>query len=100
MTEWLKRPLPFVVVVLVALHLVFSLAPSLLVIRNDFVNYYVTARARFEGRSLDRAYERDWLETERARSGIPTLGFFIPNPPANAVPVSYTHLTLPTIYSV
>ena len=77
--------LRFGAVALLALHVAYSVAPALVGIRNDFVNYYVTARARFEGRSLDRAYERTWLEAERARSGIPTLGFFIPNPPANAL---------------
>lgn len=81
----LRRVLPPLVIALLALHLAFSVVPSLLTIRNDFVNYYVTARARFEGQRLDRAYERAWFENERARLQIPTLGLFLPNPPANAL---------------
>ena len=70
---------------LLALHGAFSLAPAVRSFRNDFLNYYLPARARLEGRPLDRAYERLWMAREAARAGQPFVGLFMPNPPPNAL---------------
>lgn len=73
------------VVALLALHAVSSVAPALTAFRNDFLNYYLPARARWEGRPLDRAYERLWMSAEAERAGVPFVGLFMPNPPPNAL---------------
>lgn len=67
------------------LHLALSLRPALDTISNDFANYYVPARLVRAGVLLDRLYERNWLQNEIRRAGIERLGFFAPNPPANAL---------------
>jgi hypothetical protein len=71
--------------VLVAGHAALSLWPALSSIRHDFATYYVSARAVAEGRSLHRAYERDWFQEETRRAGIDRLASFVPHPPANAL---------------
>ena len=71
--------------VLLALHLAFSVAPAFSSYRNDFLNYYLPARACLQGRPLDRAYERLWMAAEAERAGIPFVGLFMPNPPPNAL---------------
>lgn len=70
---------------LLALHAVFSLSPALTTIGNDFANYYVPARLALARAPLDRLYERNWLQNEIRRDGIDRLGYFAPNPPANAM---------------
>jgi hypothetical protein len=73
------------VLALLALHGAFGLAPAVRSFRNDFLNYDLPARARAEGRPLDRAYERLWMAREAARAGQPFVGLFMPNPPPNAL---------------
>jgi MFS family permease len=45
----------------------------------------VPARLAATGVPLDRLYERNWLQNEIRRAGIERLGYFAPNPPANAL---------------
>ena len=66
-------------------HALFSLAPALWSIRNDFGNYYVPARLVREGVALDRAYERDFLQVHAGRLGIGRAVSFVPHPPLNAL---------------
>jgi hypothetical protein len=70
---------------LLAGHLALSVWPALGRIRNDFPSYYLTARAAIQGRPLAGAYERDFWIQESARAGLPTVGTFVPHPPANAL---------------
>ena len=70
---------------LVAFHGVYSLAPSLRSIRNDFGNYYVPARLVREGVALDRVYERDFLQVHAGRLGVERAVSFVPHPPLNAL---------------
>jgi hypothetical protein len=70
---------------LLALHLALSFAPALSAFRNDFLNYYLPARALRQGRSLDLAYDRLWMAVEAERAGVPFVGLFMPNPPPNAL---------------
>lgn len=70
---------------LLAAHIVFSLLPALGPIRSDFANYYVPARAVFEGRSADRVYERGWFVDESSHMGLDGEGSFVPHPPACAL---------------
>lgn len=78
---WLQA----LVLALLAGHLAFSVWPGLTVLSNDFPIYYVTARTVREGRPLDHAYERAFWRGEGPRAGLPTVGTFIPFPPANAL---------------
>ena len=43
------------------------------------------ARAVWRGQSLDRAYERAWFQHAAEEAGLPVLGSFVPQPPANAL---------------
>jgi hypothetical protein len=73
------------VLALLAGHLALSVWPGLTLIRNDFPSYYLTARAAAEGRSVAGAYDRAFWVGESARAGLPTVGTFVPHPPANAL---------------
>ena len=59
---------------------------------------------RYDGRAVpnDHAVLAGWLAAGQVVSVCPEVagGMPIPRPPAEIAAVSYTHLTLPTIYSV
>jgi Glycosyltransferase family 87 len=73
------------VAALLMLHAAFSLAPAFLTHDQDFLNYYLPARARWEGRSLDRAYERLWMAREAEAAGASYVGLLAPNPPPDVL---------------
>ena len=73
------------VLALLAGHLALSAWPGLTQTSNDFPIYYVAARTALEGRSLDHAYERGFWREQGTRTGLPTVGTFVPFPPANAL---------------
>jgi hypothetical protein len=73
------------VLALLGLQAGVGLLPAFETTDVDFPNYYVTARAVVDGRTLDDAYDRSWFLAEARRAGLDVLGSFVPQPPANAL---------------
>jgi len=71
--------------VLSAAALAAGLHPAAGRIGSDFANYYVPARAAWNGTGVARIYERAVFDEASRREGLHGLGSFVPHPPANAL---------------